>query len=61
MRLTGTKLSLRIFWSGKPTLKKEKKKITKEIWSYQNFTGSYKKTVEALDKLEDTHNIKRYK
>ena len=34
-----------------------KKKANKKPQLYQNFTGSYKKSVKALDELQDTHNI----
>ena len=26
---------------------------------HQNFTGTYEKSIEALDELQDTQNIKR--
>ena len=29
------------------------------VYSYQNFTGSYKKFLEALDGVNDTQSIKR--
>ena len=30
----------------------------KEIYPHKNFTGSYKKSVDALDEFQDTQNIK---
>ena len=43
------------FWGCKPLQKKPKKK---HIKPRQNFTGSYKKSVEMLDELQDTQSIK---
>ena len=31
------------------------------IEPHQNFTGSYKKNIEVLDKLQDTQNIEKVK
>ena len=41
------------FWGCKPLQKKKK-----NIKPRQNFTGSYKKSVEILDELQDTQSIK---
>ena len=38
-----------------------KQEHTKNTQPDQNFTGSYKNSVEALDKLQYTQNIKRKK
>ena len=41
------------FWGCKPLQKKKK-----NIKPGQNFTGSYKKSVEILDEIQDTQSIK---
>ena len=33
----------------------------KNIQPHENITGSYEKSVEVLDELQDTQNIERYK
>ena len=57
MSLTGTNVS----WKIKKTIKlcgckpSQKNKIE----PHHNFTGSYKKSVEVLNELQDTQNIER--
>ena len=33
----------------------------KQYWAHQNFTGTYEKSVEIMDELQDTQNIKKWK
>ena len=33
----------------------------KQYWAHQNFTGTYEKSVEIMDELQDTENIKSEK
>ena len=58
MQLTGTNVSWKIKIITLYGCKLSKKN---NIESHQNFTGSYEKSVDVLDELQDTQDIERLK